>query len=204
MINNAIKNDGKIDKNNAKIDAKFNEKNAKNCAKNSEKNAKKDGKIEENLNKKEEKIAKKEERIEDFVNTIYQNLSTALKSIDEIMKINEDEKLMRELEREKQKYTEFKNELLNVCLDLSVKPKDNNIFEKARLYTSIKMTTLTDKSTRHLAEMMLLGTVMGTLTCYKDLCDYKNLNNKLYSLLNKLLNLEEENFNNLKQFLKDI
>lgn len=160
--------------------------------------------IENKIENKEKEIAKKEERIEDFVNTIYQNLSTALKSIDEILKLTKDEKLKSELSAEKQKYTEFKNALLNVCLDLKIKPKDNNIFEKARLYTSIKMTTITDKSTRHLAEMMLIGTVMGTLTCYKDLCDYKNLNNKLYDMLNKLLNLEEENFNNLKKFLKEI
>ncbi len=162
-------------------------------------------KINENkLEKKEEKIAKKDERLEDFVNTIYQNLSTALKSIDELLKISKDEKFNQELNSEKQKYMELKNELLNVCLDISVKPKDNNIFEKARLYTSIKMTTLTDKSTRHLAEMMLIGTVMGSLTCYKDLSDYKRINNSLYGVLNKLMGLEEENFNNLKKFLKEL
>ncbi len=160
--------------------------------------------LENKIEKKEEKLAKKEERIEDFVNTIYQNLSTALDSIDEILKICKDEKLEKELKSEKQSYTDYKNELLNVCLKLSIKPKDNNFFEKARLWTSIKMTTICDKSSRHLAEMMLIGTVMGTLTCYKDLCDYKNLDNKLYDLLSKLLNLEEENFNNLKKFLKGI
>ena len=56
---------------------------------------------------------------------------------------------------------------------------DNNMFEKARLWTSIKMTTMFDKSTRHLAEMLLLGTVMGTLQCYKDICDYKDAEKKL-------------------------
>ncbi|MGN1207872.1 MAG: hypothetical protein ACI4TI_00185 [Christensenellales bacterium] len=167
--------------------------------------------LENKIDKKEKKIEKvqkveekQQERIEDFVNTIYQNLSTALKSIEEILKICDDDKLKAELNSEKQKYLELKNELLNVCLDISTKPKDNNIFEKAKLFTSIKMTTLADKSTRHLAEMMLIGTVMGTLTCYKDLCDYKSLNSALYALLNKLLGLEEENFNNLKKFLKEM
>ena len=160
--------------------------------------------LEKEIKQKEEKIANKEERIEDFVNTIYQNISTALKSIDEILKISKDDNLNKELNSEKQKYTELNNKLLNVCLDENVKPKDNNIFEKARLYTSIKMTTICDKSTRHLAEMMLIGTVMGTLQVYKDLCDYKNLNSSLYSLLNELMGLEEQNFNNLKKFLKEI
>ena len=160
--------------------------------------------LEKEIKQKEDKIANKEERIEDFVNTIYQNISTALKSIYEILKISKDDNLNKELNSEKQKYTELNNKLLKVCLDENVKPKDNNIFEKARLYTSIKMTTICDKSTRHLAEMMLIGTVMGTLQVYKDLCDYKNLNGSLYSILNELMGIEEQNFNNLKKFLKGI
>jgi hypothetical protein len=52
--------------------------------------------------------------------------------------------------------------------------------------------------------MMLLGTVMGTTTCYKDLCDYKNIDDKLYSFLTKLMQIEEDNFDKLKKFLKEI
>lgn len=151
----------------------------------------------------EEKIEKKEKKIEDFVNAIYQNIQTALKSIDEIMKINQDEKFKNKLEKQRGEYEKLKSNLLEECLRVNVKPEDNNFFEKARLYTSIKMTTLTDKSVRHLAEMMLIGTVMGTLTCYKDLNDYKNFDNKLYRVLSNLMELEEENFNRLKDFLKE-
>lgn len=160
--------------------------------------------LENKAENKQQKIEKKQERMEDFVNTIYQNISTALKSVDEMLKLSKDDKFLNELNIEKQKYMEINNKLLNICININIKPKDNNIFEKARLYTSIKMTTLTDKSTRHLAEMMLIGTVMGLLTIYKDLCDYKNLDKNLYDLLNELMNLEEENFNNLKKFLKEM
>ena len=152
----------------------------------------------------EEKIEKKEKELKDFVNAIYQNLQTALQSIDEILKVCKDDKLKLELKNEENDYKGLKNELLDVCNKICVSPEDNTFFEKARLWSSIKFTTMTDKSTRHLTEMMLLGTVMGTTTCYKDLCDYKDVNDSLYNILNKLINLEEKNFNNLKKFLKEV
>ena len=78
------------------------------------------------------------------------------------------------------------------------------MFEKARLWTSIKMTTIFDNSTRHLAEMLLLGTVMGTLQCYKDMCDYNKTDKELLELCGKLLLIEEKHFNFLKLFLRDL
>ena len=153
---------------------------------------------------KEEIIENKTKKLEDFVNAIYQNIQTALQRIEELLKISKDEKFNAELNREKGLYLELKNKLLNECWKINIKPEDNNFFEKARLYTSIKMTTIADKSTRHLAEMMLLGTVMGTTTCYKDLCDYKNQNGDLYNVLKELMRMEEANFDVLRSFLRDM
>lgn len=153
---------------------------------------------------KEEIIKEEEKKLEDFVNAIYQNISTAIQSINEIEKVTEDQCFLKELKKEKDGYNSVKAKLLTVCEKIKVEPKDNNMFEKARLFTSIKVTTLADRSTRHLAEMMLLGSVMGTTTCYKDLCDYKDTNGELYEVLQTLMGLEEEYFNNLKTFLKEL
>lgn len=152
----------------------------------------------------EKEIIKKDnERLQDFVNTIFQNVSTAVQSIDEILTLNKDEAFLKELNSQKQGYLDFKNKVLEFCTKNGLKADDNNWFEKTRLFTSIKMTTMFDKSLRHLAEMMLLGTVMGTLTCYKDLSDYKGVNSTLYGILNDLIAFEEQNFNNIKKFLKE-
>ena len=153
---------------------------------------------------KEEIIKEEEKKLEDFVNAIYQNISTAIQSINEIEKATEDQCFLKELKKEKDGYNSVKAKLLTVCEKIKVEPKDNNMFEKARLFTSIKVTTLADRSTRHLAEMMLLGSVMGTTTCYKDLCDYKDTNGELYEVLQTLMGLEEEYYNNLKTFLKEL
>lgn len=142
------------------------------------------------------------ENNQELLTSIYQNCQTAVSSIDDIWNAVEDENLKQELHSQRQKYDNFAQKCLDIAKNFNTKLPDNSIFEKAKLWTSIKMTTLTNKSTRHIAEMMLIGSVMGTLQCYKDLSDYKEADKSLLELCGQLLQLEENNFDNLKQFLK--
>ncbi len=137
----------------------------------------------------------------ELLTSIYQNCKTAIKSIEDIEPAVENEELRAELREEMEHYREFAKK----CKSINPELPDNNAFEKAKLWTSIKMTTMFDKSTRHLAEMLLLGTVMGTLQCYKDISDYRSSSHDLLELAGELLRMEEGHFNYLKMFLqKDI
>ncbi len=138
----------------------------------------------------------------ELLTSLYQNCQTAISSIEDIESAVTNEDLRAELREEKSHYIDFAKK----CQTLNNEEKklpDNNFFEKARLWTSIKMTTLTDKSTRHIAEMMLLGSVMGTLQCYKDLADYKHADKQILDLASELLKMQENHFNFLKQFLSN-
>ena len=73
--------------------------------------------------------------------------------------------------------------------------------EKAKLWTSINMSTLTDKSNRKIAELMLLGTFMGIITCIKDEFDHKNISPELDEIVNKLKEVERNNITKLIPFL---
>ena len=137
----------------------------------------------------------------ELLTSIYQNCETAIKSIEDIEPAVENEELRAELREEMEHYREFTKK----CKSINPELPDNNAFEKAKLWTSIKMATMFDKSTRHLAEMLLLGTVMGTLQCYKDISDYRSASHDLLELAGDLLRMEEGHFNYLKMFLqKDI
>lgn len=136
-----------------------------------------------------------------YLTSIFQGTSTALQSIEELMPKVEDEEFKKELSNE---YTNY--DLINRECEMLAKAekfdlKDNNVFEKIRMWGSINLTTITDKSTRHLAEMMLLGTVMGIVQCLKDLKDYKNISSELDDLCKKLSDMEEKNYQVLKNFI---
>ena len=63
------------------------------------------------------------------------------------------------------------------------------------------MSTLTNKTNRHIAELMLIGTFMGVITCEKDKYDHKNISPEIDEILRKLRMLEEDNIDNLIPFL---
>ncbi len=143
-----------------------------------------------------------EEKTTQYLNAIYQNTKVAMQSIEDIITKAKDEELVSELAREADYYSTLAQE----CEDFAKKHKiekikDNNWFEKARLWTSINIGTLFNKSSRNISEMMLFGTFMGIITCIKDKSDHKNVSKKLDEIIDKLYNFERENIDKLLPFL---
>lgn len=134
--------------------------------------------------------------------SIYQNTSTATQSINDLVKKTEDKTFHQLLNAQYKRYDALKAKVEQMAKEKKYELKDNNIFEKMRLWTSIQMGTLTNNSTRHLAELMLIGSVMGTLQCYKDREDYPSADQDTVALLTELERMEEDNFNELKKYLK--
>lgn len=134
--------------------------------------------------------------------SLYQNTQTALQSISELLKKTNNKQFKNLLNAQFSRYKDFCEKLEDYSEKNNITLKDNSWFEKAKLWSSIQMGTLTDNSTRHLAELMLVGTVMGTLTCYKTKSDHKNANKECLSLISSLEEMEEQNFNELKKYLK--
>lgn len=142
--------------------------------------------------------------IENYATAIYQNTMTGVQSIRDIESKVEDERLKAELLREADEFNIIAERLKRFAVKNDFKVQENNFIEKSRLWASINMTTLFDRTSRHIAEMMLLGTVMGLITCYKDKYDHQNISEELDSILQQLEDLEEENYLTLKKYLKSL
>ena len=141
----------------------------------------------------------------DLLTSVYQNCRTAITSIDDIIDEVQNKGLIKELKEQRDNYCRFAELTESIAKENGVQELDNNsLMERAKLWTSIKMATLLDKSTRHIAQMLLIGTVMGTLQCYKDLYDYKSADKPLLELCGDLLKMEEKHFDFLKTFLKNL
>lgn len=142
------------------------------------------------------------ELITEYLNAIYQNIRTAIQSIEDILPKVKEEKLKKELASEEDKYLALEKECELFAKAEKIEGiKDNNWFEKAKLWSSINMSTMTDKTTRHIAELMLIGTFMGYLTCIKDQKDHENISKELDEILSSLKSFERQNIENLIPFL---
>ena len=65
----------------------------------------------------------------------------------------------------------------------------------------INMQTLTDKTPSHISEMLIIGSNMGVINAVKNLKKYKDAETGIVSLMERLLKFEENNIQQLKDFL---
>lgn len=136
-----------------------------------------------------------------LLTSIYQNVQTALQSLDNIMPSVKCDALASEISKQEDEYNVLSKECEMIAKSDNINIKDNNMFEKIRLWGSIKISTIADKSTAHIAEMLLIGTFMGVVTCIKDQSDHAGADEEIMNLLSKLKTLEEKNIESLKTYL---
>lgn len=91
-----------------------------------------------------------------LLTSIYQNVQTALQSLDNIMKTVKCDALAAEISKQEGEYNIISEECEMIAKSEDIDIKDNNMFEKIRLWGSIKMSTISDKSTSHIAQMLLI------------------------------------------------
>ncbi len=71
------------------------------------------------------------------------------------------------------------------------------------LKMSISISTLFDKSSEHIAELFLMGTVRGTLSLYKELKTYKDADKDIVDIAKSLKDFEEQSFEEIKTYLQE-
>lgn len=142
------------------------------------------------------------EMLTEYLNAVYQNIRTAIQSIEDILPKVQDNDFKKELASQEDKYIVLEKECELLAKAEKIDGiKDNTWFEKAKLWGSINMSTMTDKTNRHIAELMLMGTFMGIITCEKDKSDHEGISSEIDEILNKLCELEKANLKALMPYL---
>lgn len=65
----------------------------------------------------------------------------------------------------------------------------------------INMQTMTDNSASHIAEMLIIGSNMGIINAVKNMKKYSDAEPTILKLMERLLKFEENNVQQLKEFL---
>ncbi len=80
------------------------------------------------------------------------------------------------------------------------KPHSTSMPEKVMTDWMVNMKTMVDKTTSHLAELLVQGTNMGIIEGRRIL-NKKNLNEEVNDLVQKYVTMQEKYFDNLNEFL---
>lgn len=140
---------------------------------------------------------------EEVLAEVHRNCQLALQSISDILPETEDAELKEELLRQHEDYEKIGGRAAILAKDKNIELKNPGPIKKAMMWGSIKMSTMTDNSRAHIAEMMVQGTVMG-ITALKstlgEVCD-DCADTDIISLAKELLAAEESFEKKWKQLI---
>lgn len=130
---------------------------------------------------------------EEVLAEIHRNCQLALQSISDILPEAEDADVREELLREHEEYEKLCGKASIIAKNKNIELKNPGMFKKAMMWSSIKMSTMTDNSRAHIAEMMTQGTVMGITALKSSLGEMSEdcADEEICSLANELLRMEE-------------
>ena len=141
-------------------------------------------------------------KTEEALAEIYRNAHLALESIADISPQVEDQEIKEELSRQHEIYEQFAARAAMLARDMGLELKEPNVMKKVMMWGSIKMSTLTDNSRSHIAEMMVQGTVMGITVLRTTASELPvDGNDKIMQLLNEFIQVEEDLEKKWKEYL---
>lgn len=137
----------------------------------------------------------------EMLNYIYQNANMGISTIQQILKEIEDIEFKDVLKEQLEDYIKMSRKVEDLLNKEEKQAKDISIMYKVTTYLSIKMSTMKDNTSSHIAEMMIQGSNMGVIDITKNLNNYKNIDNNIRSLAEQLLKIEQNNIEKLKLYL---
>lgn len=136
-----------------------------------------------------------------LLNFVYQNAQMGVDSIRQLMGIVENKELKEHLKVQFQGYEDFQETARSMLEEHGFDEKEISMFSKVSTYLMINMQLLTDKSTTHIAEMMIQGSNMGVIDAIKNINECEGAEREIRNLMEKLQKFEEHNIEKLKEFL---
>ncbi len=140
----------------------------------------------------------------DLLQSILHNSETGVLSINDIITETDSKALKEEIKKEKKNFKEIAKKAKQISSNLGIELKPNGPLKKAKMWISIKMSTLFNDKTNHIAELLMLGHFMGAVNMIKSLADCPDAKPEIIKLARELKKLEEDCINALVPFLERV
>lgn len=136
-----------------------------------------------------------------LLEAVVQNTEMGKNTLEQIVPMTDDVQFKAELLRERNIYRELNQEAHTAIEAYGGTAQGQSAMAKLNTRMGIGMKTLTDKSTRNLAEMLSEGSSQGVMDCIKSQKDYPDAAPGSKRLMQKVQDFEEDNRIRLERFL---
>ncbi len=139
-----------------------------------------------------------------LLNRIFQDAQIGMLAIDKILKKLENEKLKTLFKKQFESYEKFGEKCNAIAVENDEELKENSFFKKFKQSTMLYFSLWTDKTPRHIVEMMITGTVMGIVDAIKAEKDLKTKNEEINNLVVEFKQMQEDFYEKLKKQLAKV
>ena len=136
-----------------------------------------------------------------LLEAVVQNTEMGKNTLEQIVPMTDDVQFKAELLRERNIYRELNQEAHTAIEACGGTAQGQSAMAKLNTRMGIGMKTLTDKSTRNLAEMLSEGSSQGVMDCIKSQKDYPDAAPGSKRLMQKVQDFEEDNRIRLERVL---
>ena len=138
----------------------------------------------------------------EMLNFIYQNSQMGVETLNQLIPMIDNEAFKKRIEAQLKEYEQIHEEAKKLLNRHGYDEKGIGALEKIMAYLMIDMKTLMDKSSSHIAEMLIQGSNMGIIDAVKRINQYeKEAEKEVTALMKRLLKFEENTVERLKEAL---
>ena len=136
-----------------------------------------------------------------LLEAVVQNTEMGKNTLEQIVPMTDDARFKAELLRQQNIYRQLNQEAHTAIAACGGTAQGQSTMAKFNTRMGVAMKTMTDKSTRNLAEMLSEGSSQGVMDCVKSQKDCPDAAPGSKRLMQKLQDFEEDNRIKLEQFL---
>ena len=131
---------------------------------------------------------------------VYRNAKMGADAIINLLHRVTDEGLKTELSSELSRYGEFAENARQALAEMGEVPEEEGMVSRLMAKMGVTMNTVIDKTSSHIAQMIIEGCVMGITDLQKRLNDGRNYG-KAEQLAKKLIDFEEDTATRMRAYL---
>lgn len=140
------------------------------------------------------------EKTEQAISDLYKNVTMAQNCVKTLLPYVEEQEVTKSLHKQVEQYDVYVEQIEDVCKNLNFNPSPAPKALVLMANMGIRTKMLADKSTSHVAKIMLQGTLNGIIDLYR-LIKQDDVHPEVTSLEKQVLRYEEGRLENLKRWL---
>lgn len=138
---------------------------------------------------------------QNLLEAVVQNTEMGKNTLEQILPMTQEGLFRAELLRQRNIYRELNQDAHTALAAGGIQAQGQSAMAKLNTKMGISMKTMTDRSTRNLAQMLSEGTSQGVMGCIKSQKDYPGAAPGSKRLAQRLQAFQEDNRIKLEQFL---